>query len=140
MTRGMFEDRGTTFEENVIVKLNGRRVMTRHGVSHRSAPPVSAAARSHRQGCWGAGHVSNNLPCHLVRLQVRIETIAENHSVEGRTGLSLEDTLAALTPKGRCHVTRLLERTRACSEPDEQAAAAQIRQLAERIWPHRTGG
>jgi hypothetical protein len=116
------------------VKLNGRRVMTRHGVSDRSAPPVSAAARSRiARGAEETGHVSNNLPCHLVRLQVRIETIAEN-------GLSLEDTLAALTPKGRCHVTRLLERTRACSEPDEQAAAAQIRQLAERIWPHRTGG
>ena len=123
------------------MKLNGRRVMTRHGVSDRSAPPVSAAARSRiARGAEETGHVSNNLPCHLVRLQVRIETIAENHSVEGRTGLSLEDTLAALTPKGRCHVTRLLERTRACSEPDEQAAAAQIRQLAERIWPHRTGG
>ncbi len=58
--------------------------------------------------------------------------------MEGRTGLSLEDTLAALTPKGRSYVTRLLERTRAFSDdPDEQAAAHQIRQLAERTWSHR---
>ena len=75
---------------------------------------------------------------HLVRLQVRIETIAENHSVEGRTGLSLEDTLSALTLKGRSYVAMLLERTRAFSDdPDEQAAAHHIRQLAERTWSHR---
>jgi hypothetical protein len=75
---------------------------------------------------------------HIVLLQVRIETIAENHSVEGRTGLSLEDTLAALTLKGRSYVAMLLERTRAFSDdPDEQAAAHHIRQLAERTWSHR---
>ena len=78
---------------------------------------------------------------HLVRLQARIETIAENHSVPGATGLSLEDTLAALTPEGRSHVVRLLERAHAVSDdPAEQAAAAHIRQLAERTWSHRTTG
>jgi hypothetical protein len=77
---------------------------------------------------------------HVVRLQARIETIAENHSMPGATSLSLEDTLAALTPEGRSHVMRLLERTRASDEPDEQAAAAHIRQLAERTWSHRTTG
>jgi hypothetical protein len=78
---------------------------------------------------------------HLVRLQARIETIAENHSVPGATGLSLEDTLAALTPEGRSHVVRLLERAHAVSDdPGEQAAATHIRQLAERTWSHRTTG
>jgi hypothetical protein len=37
---------------------------------------------------------------HLARLQVRIETIAENHSLPGQTGLSLQDTLVALTFSG----------------------------------------
>ena len=72
---------------------------------------------------------------HLVRLQVRIETIAENHSVPGETGLSLEDTLAALTARGRRRVTMLLEHARTFStDPDEQAAAGHIRQLAELVW------
>jgi hypothetical protein len=74
---------------------------------------------------------------HLVCLQVRIETIAENHSAPGPT-VSLEDTLSALTLKGRSYVAKLLERTRAFSDdPDEQAAAHHIRQLAERTWSHR---
>jgi hypothetical protein len=74
---------------------------------------------------------------HLDRLQVRIETIAENHSVPGQTGLSLQDTLVALTPKGRSHVTMLLERVSACSEdPDEQAAADHVRYLVEQTWSH----
>jgi hypothetical protein len=72
---------------------------------------------------------------HLVRLQVRIETIAENHSIPGETGLSLEDTLAALTARGRRRITMLLEHARTFSiDPDEQAAADHIRQLAELVW------
>jgi hypothetical protein len=72
---------------------------------------------------------------HLVRLQVRIETIAENDSVPGETGLSLEDTLAALTARGRLRVRMLLEHVRAVStDPDEQAAADHIREMAELVW------
>jgi hypothetical protein len=72
---------------------------------------------------------------HFVRLQVRIETIAENESVPGETGLSLEATLAALTARGRRRVTMLLEHVRAFStDPDEQAAAGHIRELAEHMW------
>ena len=82
-----------------------------------------------------------NITRHLVRLQVRIETIAENDSVPGETGLSLKDTLAALTARGRRRVTMLLEHARAFStDPDEQAAAGHIRQLAEHIWTRSPSG
>lgn len=75
---------------------------------------------------------------HLDRLQARIETLAENHSVPGMTGLSLEDTLTALTPQGRSKVAMWLERLRAESaDPDEQAAAAHITRLAHRTWARR---
>jgi hypothetical protein len=57
--------------------------------------------------------------------------------VPGQTGLSLQDTLVALTPKGRSHVTMLLERVSACSEdPDEQAAADHVRSRLGLIEPH----
>ena len=72
---------------------------------------------------------------HIVRLQVRIETIAENESLPGPTGLSLEETLAALTSKGRRRVLMLLERVQAFSEEaDERAAAEHIKRLAEYAW------
>jgi hypothetical protein len=72
---------------------------------------------------------------YLVRLQVRIETIAENDSVPGETGLSLQETLAALTERGRRRVTMLLEHVRAFSaDPDERAAADRIGQVAEKAW------
>jgi hypothetical protein len=72
---------------------------------------------------------------HIRRLQVRIETIAENESVPGPTGLSLEDTLTALTLQGRRRVLMLLERVQVSSEDaDERAAAEHIRQMAEDVW------
>lgn len=71
----------------------------------------------------------------IVRLQVRIETIAENESVPGAAGLGLEDTLAALTVEGRHRVLMLLERIRVTSEdPEERAAAEYIRTMAESAW------
>jgi hypothetical protein len=81
-----------------------------------------------------------NMARQFHELQVRIETIAENHSVPGLTGLSLEDTLAALTPEGRHHVTTLLERARALDDPAAQGAAAHIMQLAGRNWSGRPAG
>lgn len=76
-----------------------------------------------------------NVARHLVRLQVRIETVAENCSIPGETGLSLEETLAALTERGRHRVTMLLDHVRAFStNPEEITAADHIRHLAERAW------
>jgi hypothetical protein len=72
---------------------------------------------------------------YIVRLQVRIETIAENHSVPGKAGLSLDETLAALDLVGRRRVTMLLEMVRAFSEnEDEKAAAEHIQMRAARAW------
>ena len=72
---------------------------------------------------------------HLVRLQVHIETVAENESLPGPAGLELEDTLSSLTDRGRQRVMMLLERVAIFSEdPDERAAAEHIRSLAERAW------
>jgi hypothetical protein len=72
---------------------------------------------------------------HLVRLQVRIETIAENASEPGKTGLNLDDTLAALNLVGRRRVTMLLEMIKAFSDdPAEKAAAEHIRLRAARAW------
>ncbi len=63
---------------------------------------------------------------HLVRLQVRIETIAENASEPGKTGLNLV---------GRRRVTMLLEMIKAFSDdPTEKAAAEHIRLRAARAW------
>ena len=74
----------------------------------------------------------------IVRLQVRIETIAENHSVPGPRGLSLDDTLAGLDLVGRRHVTMLLEMIRAFSEDsDEKSAAEHIQIRAARAWNSR---
>ena len=77
---------------------------------------------------------------HLIRIQVRIETIAENASVPGRAGLSLDDTLASLTADGRRRVLMLLEMIAAFSEDaDEKEAAAWIRQRAEQAWSGSSG-
>lgn len=72
---------------------------------------------------------------HLVRLQLRIETIAENASVPGKAGLGLDDTLAHLDHNGRRRVTMLLEMIRAFSEDEsEKAAADHVRMRAARAW------
>jgi hypothetical protein len=72
---------------------------------------------------------------HLVRFQCRIETIAESHSVPGKTDLDLEDTLRALTLTGRRRVIMMLEMAKAFSEdPQEKAAAEHIRMRAARVW------
>jgi hypothetical protein len=71
---------------------------------------------------------------HLIRLQARIEGIAENASVRGQTGVSLDDTLAALDLTGR-RVAMLLELVKAFSnDADERAAADHIRMRAARAW------
>jgi hypothetical protein len=76
-----------------------------------------------------------SVPHHLVRLQARIETIAENASRPGPAGLNLDDTLAALEPMGRRRVLMMLEMIRAFSEDeDEKAAAEHIRMRAARAW------
>jgi hypothetical protein len=76
-----------------------------------------------------------SVPHHVIRLQVRIETIAENHSVSGSSGLSLHDTLAGLDLVGRRRVTMMLEMIKAFSEdPDEQAAADHIQMRAAQAW------
>jgi hypothetical protein len=72
---------------------------------------------------------------HLIRLQVRIEAIAESHSVPGKAGLGLDDTLAVLNLTGRRHVKMLFEMIRAFSnDPDEKAAADHIQMRAARAW------
>jgi hypothetical protein len=72
---------------------------------------------------------------HLHRLQVRIETIAEDESVSGPTGLSLEETLASLTFAGRHRVQKLLEQVQTASTvADEKAAAEHLLRLAQRAW------
>jgi hypothetical protein len=71
----------------------------------------------------------------IVRLQVKIETIAENHSVPGPRGLSLDDTLAGLDLVGRRRVAMLIEMVKAFSEdPDERSAAEHIQTRAARAW------
>ena len=81
-----------------------------------------------------------NIARHLVRIQVRIETIAENASVPGKAGLSLDDTLASLTTEGRRRVLMLLGMIAAFSEdPDEKEAAHRIRQRAEQAWSGSSG-
>ena len=42
-----------------------------------------------------------SIPREIVRLQVRIETIAEQHSRPGKSGLGLDETLAGLDLTGR---------------------------------------
>ena len=76
-----------------------------------------------------------SVPHQIIRLQVRIETVAENHSVPGSTGLSLHDTLAGLDLIGRRRVTMMLEMIKAFSnESDEKAAADYIQMRAARAW------
>ena len=70
---------------------------------------------------------------HLLRLQVRIENIAENNSVPGKAGLGLDDTLAALTPAGRRQVQMLLELVKAFSEEPDERAACVTDEVLERI-------
>ena len=129
-------------EENIIAKLNRTQAATRRtSFAHCSASQANAAARPRitigpedAEGLW----MNMARPFH--HLQVRIETLAENHSVPGLTGLRLEDTLTALTSEGRLRVTKLLERARAFDDPATQAAAAHIMRLAERKWSCRTAG
>jgi hypothetical protein len=72
---------------------------------------------------------------HLVRLQLRVEAIAENHSVPGKSGLDLDETLSGLDLVGRRRVKMILERIRAFSnDPDEKAAADHIQMRAARAW------
>ncbi len=71
---------------------------------------------------------------HILRLQARIEGIAETASVRGTTGVNLDDTLAALDPRGRRRVTMVLELVKAFSnDPDERTAADHIRMRAARV-------
>ena len=62
---------------------------------------------------------------HIIRLQARIETIAESHSVPGKAGLGLDDTLAALDLIGRRRVKMLLEMVQAFSDDQEEKEAAE---------------
>jgi hypothetical protein len=72
---------------------------------------------------------------HLIRLQARIEGIAETASVPGRAGLHLDETLAALDLVGPRRVTLLLELIKAFSNDlNERAAADHIRTRAVRAW------
>jgi hypothetical protein len=76
-----------------------------------------------------------SIPREIVRLQVRIETIAEQHSRPGKSGLGLDETLAGLDLTGRRHVRMILEGIRAFSDnPDEKAAAEHIQRRAARAW------
>jgi hypothetical protein len=75
----------------------------------------------------------------IVRLQVKIETIAENHSVPGPRGLSLDDTLAGLDLVGRRRVMMLLEMVKTFSEDgDERNVAEHIQARADRAWHIRS--
>ena len=71
----------------------------------------------------------------LRAIQVRIETIAETESHPGETGISLEETLAALTGPGRRRVKMLLDHIHATSrDPLERKAADLIRRRAAEAW------
>ena len=74
----------------------------------------------------------------LHQLQARIETIAEDESVPGPTGVSLDETLAALTVAGRRRVLMLLEKEALSNDPEQRRAAECIRQLGERVWSGST--
>ena len=72
---------------------------------------------------------------HIRSIQVWIETKAEKESVPGEAGVSLDETLTALTEAGRRRVMMLLDRIRAFSEdPNERTAADHIRRRAARAW------
>src|SRR5215210_4638905 len=76
-----------------------------------------------------------SVPHQIIHLQVRIETVAENHSVPGSSGVSLHDILAGLDLIGRRRVTMMLETIKAFSDdPDERAAADHLQMRAARAW------
>jgi hypothetical protein len=76
-----------------------------------------------------------SIPREIIRLQVRIETIAEQHSRPGKSRLGLDETLAGPDQTGRRHVRMILEAIRAFSDnPDEKAAAEHIQRQAARAW------
>jgi hypothetical protein len=76
-----------------------------------------------------------SIPHAIVRLQVRIETIVEQHSRLGKSGVGLDEILAGLDLTGRRHVRMILEGIRAFSDnPDEKAAAEHIQWRAARAW------
>lgn len=71
----------------------------------------------------------------IIRLQVRIESVAEVHSKPGTTGLNLHDILAGLDLIGRRRVTMMLEMIKAFSEDSEERAAAEhMHMRAARAW------
>ena len=76
-----------------------------------------------------------SIPREIFRLQVWIETIAEQHSRPGKSGLGLDETLAGLDQTGRRHLRMTLEAIRAFSDdPDEKAAAEHIQRRAAQAW------
>ena len=75
------------------------------------------------------------VPEHIRSIQIRIETIAKADSHPGETGVTLEETLAALTEPGRRRVKMLLDHIHADShDPHERKAADLIRRRAARAW------
>ena len=75
------------------------------------------------------------VPQCLRHIQLRIETIAETASRSRETGVSLDETLAALTEPGRRRVLILLDRVGAVSnDAHEREAADLIRRRAARVW------
>jgi hypothetical protein len=75
---------------------------------------------------------------YFLSIQAWIEHIAGRSPTPSRSGQSLEDTLAALSPADRSRVRMLLERIKAFSDnPDERAAAEHISIQATRIWHRR---
>jgi hypothetical protein len=74
-------------------------------------------------------------PEHLRSIQIRIETIAESESRPGETGVTLDETLAALTEPGRRRVNMLLDHIHEAShDPHKRKAVDLIRRRAARVW------
>ena len=74
-------------------------------------------------------------PEHLRSIQIRIETIAENASRPGKTGVTLDETLPALTEPGRRRVKMLLDHIHAAShDPHKRKAADLVRRRAAGLW------
>jgi hypothetical protein len=68
-------------------------------------------------------------------IQVRIESIAETESLPGETGVSLDETLAALTQAGRRRVAMMLNYICVASrDPYERKAAEFVRMRAAHTW------
>ena len=75
------------------------------------------------------------VPEYIRSIQIRIETIAETESHPGETGVTLEETLAALTNPGRRRVKMLLDHVQGASrDAHERKAADLIRRRAARAW------